>query len=123
MALAAGIDRKVVQEMLGHSSETITSDTYTSVLPELQREAANAIAALLAQAAGTPCITPRPAGADRSGLTRASQGPEDQTGRSPLKENAQATTMITGAPVVPAYEPLRNRHDLRTPAPRGWKRR
>ncbi|GAA2021078.1 tyrosine-type recombinase/integrase [Catenulispora yoronensis] len=44
LALAAGIDIKVVQEMLGHSSSTITRDTYTSVFDELKHAAAGAIA-------------------------------------------------------------------------------
>jgi integrase len=39
IALAAGTDMKIVQEMLGHSSITLTSDTYTSVLPEIARTA------------------------------------------------------------------------------------
>ncbi|HEX6518771.1 MAG TPA: tyrosine-type recombinase/integrase, partial [Streptosporangiaceae bacterium] len=45
--LAANVDIKIVQEMLGHSSRAITSDTYTSVLPEVARAAAEAAAALL----------------------------------------------------------------------------
>ena len=44
LALAAGIDIKVVSEMLGHSTTTITRDTYTSVFDELKHAAANAIA-------------------------------------------------------------------------------
>ncbi|WP_263404749.1 hypothetical protein [Salinispora mooreana] len=47
MALAAGVDRKVVQEMLGHSSAALTSDTYTSVLPEVAHDAAEAAARLV----------------------------------------------------------------------------
>jgi integrase len=47
LALAAGTDMKVVQEMLGHSSITITADTYTSVLPEIARAAAQAAADLI----------------------------------------------------------------------------
>lgn len=47
LALAAGTDMKVVQEMLGHSSITITADTYTSVLPEMSRAAAQAAANLI----------------------------------------------------------------------------
>ncbi|WP_211348562.1 tyrosine-type recombinase/integrase [Saccharothrix texasensis] len=33
LALTAGVDLKVVQEMLGHSSSVLTRDTYTSVVP------------------------------------------------------------------------------------------
>lgn len=44
LALAAGVDVKVVQEMLGHSTSTITRDTYTSVFDELKHAAAGAIA-------------------------------------------------------------------------------
>ena len=47
LALAAKTDLKVVQAMLGHSSYTVTSDTYTSVLPEVAREAAEAVARLI----------------------------------------------------------------------------
>ncbi|MFE5089418.1 tyrosine-type recombinase/integrase [Streptomyces sp. NPDC056638] len=47
LALAAGVDIKVVQERLGHSSRQITSDTYTSVLPELMHAEADAIAAIV----------------------------------------------------------------------------
>jgi integrase len=42
---AAGADLKDVQELLGHSSITITSDTYTSVIAELEVERAKAEAA------------------------------------------------------------------------------
>jgi site-specific recombinase XerD len=40
LALAAGMELKVVQEMLGHSSIVLTADTYTSVLPEVAHAAA-----------------------------------------------------------------------------------
>ncbi|GGV45390.1 hypothetical protein GCM10010182_82140 [Actinomadura cremea] len=39
-ALAAGVELKVVQDMLGHSSIVLTADTYTSVLPEVAHRAA-----------------------------------------------------------------------------------
>ena len=42
---AAGADLKDIQETLGHSSITITSDTYTSVIHELEHERAKADAA------------------------------------------------------------------------------
>jgi integrase len=46
-ALSAGVAMKVVQEILGHADESVTSGTYTSVADELKRDAANAIAGLI----------------------------------------------------------------------------
>jgi integrase len=51
LMLAAGVDLKVVQETLGHSSITITSDTYTSVYPAVAAAATDAAAALVPRAA------------------------------------------------------------------------
>ncbi|XVQ09346.1 tyrosine-type recombinase/integrase [Spirillospora sp. CA-255316] len=45
LALAAGVELKVVQDMLGHSSIVLTADTYTSVLPEVAHRAAEQTAA------------------------------------------------------------------------------
>lgn len=50
LALAAGIDIKVVSEMLGHSTSVITRDTYTSVYDELKHAAAASIAAAITSA-------------------------------------------------------------------------
>jgi integrase len=50
LALAAGVDLRTVQEMLGHSSIVLTADTYISVVPELARDAAEKIAALILKA-------------------------------------------------------------------------
>ena len=47
LMLAAGIDMKVVQETLGHSARAVTSDIYTSVLPELARAAAEAVVTIV----------------------------------------------------------------------------
>jgi integrase len=44
-AKASGADMKDIQELLGHSSITISSDTYTSVVHELETERAKAEAA------------------------------------------------------------------------------
>jgi integrase len=48
LALAAGVELKVVQDMMGHSSIVLTAETYTSVLtsvlPEVARKAAEAVA-------------------------------------------------------------------------------
>lgn len=47
LALSAGIHPKVVQERLGHSSITVTLDTYSHAIPAMQEDAATRIAALL----------------------------------------------------------------------------
>ena len=57
LMLAAGVDLKVVQETLGHSSITLTSDTYTSVYPAVAAAAADAAAALAPRATGTEVVT------------------------------------------------------------------
>ncbi|HEY3034212.1 MAG TPA: tyrosine-type recombinase/integrase, partial [Streptosporangiaceae bacterium] len=60
VALAAGADLKTVQAMLGHASIVLTADTYTSVLPELLADAAEATARLvLAHAARRPPTRPQ----------------------------------------------------------------
>lgn len=41
LLLSAGVHPKVVQERLGHSQISITLDSYSHVMPGLQREAAN----------------------------------------------------------------------------------
>jgi integrase len=46
-ALAAGVDISVVQKRLGHSTSTLIRDTYTTVLDDLAREAADAVAAII----------------------------------------------------------------------------
>ncbi|MGS2619877.1 tyrosine-type recombinase/integrase [Micromonospora sp. LZ34] len=50
LARAAGADLKAVQDQLGHATIALTADTYTSVLPESQREAAEATARLVLEA-------------------------------------------------------------------------
>jgi integrase len=47
MALQAGVHPKIVSERLGHSTVAITLDVYSHALPSLQREAADAVAALI----------------------------------------------------------------------------
>ncbi|MGH3720552.1 MAG: tyrosine-type recombinase/integrase [Pseudonocardiaceae bacterium] len=47
LTLATGADLKIVQDLLGHSSITITADTYAHVLPELARETAEAAARIV----------------------------------------------------------------------------
>jgi integrase len=59
-ALAAHTDLKVIQHMLGHSSIVTTADTYTSVLPEVAHDAAQASADLIMRVARSVPRSRRP---------------------------------------------------------------
>jgi hypothetical protein len=43
----------VVRDILGHSTISVTANTYAAILPSLQRAAADRLAALLDAAVGT----------------------------------------------------------------------
>ena len=60
LALASGADLKAIQAMLGHASIILTADTYTSVLPDLARATAEAVAAQILKTARTPGLTAAP---------------------------------------------------------------
>ena len=47
LLLAQGVHPRVVMEILGHSQISLTLDTYSHVLPALEREAANQMDAVL----------------------------------------------------------------------------
>jgi integrase len=47
LLLTRGVHPKVVQDMLGHSTVTLTLDTYSQVTPTLHKEAAEHMDALL----------------------------------------------------------------------------
>ena len=81
LALAGGANLKVVSEMLGHSSITITADTYTSVLPQIARAAAEATIALVPRAMRTDDIGAAP-------ISHPS-GPRNDSGLSPTRKRAQ----------------------------------
>ena len=53
LSLAAGVDIKIVQEMLGHSTSAFTRDVYTSVVPEIAAAAAEAVAAIVPRRANS----------------------------------------------------------------------
>jgi integrase len=54
LALAAGVEMKVVQTMLRHADITTTTNLYTSVLPEVAHAAAQDIAKFIPRAAREP---------------------------------------------------------------------
>lgn len=49
LLLAQGVNPRVVMETLGHSQVSLTLNTYSHVLPALQRDAAERINAVLAE--------------------------------------------------------------------------
>ena len=54
LMLQAGVNVKVVSEMLGHSTVTLTLDTYSHVLPLMQEDAAAKMDALLGTEKAAP---------------------------------------------------------------------
>jgi Phage integrase family len=88
LAYAAGGDTKMVSAMLRHSSTSITEDTYTTVLPELAHEMAEALAAIVPRGAsgtgGLPSVSqegprgPADSGGEVKPLVRGLRG-----GRAP----------------------------------------
>jgi len=46
LLLTLGVHPKVVQERLGHSQISVTLDTYSHVLPSLQKQAASKLDAM-----------------------------------------------------------------------------
>jgi hypothetical protein len=80
LALAGGADLKTVSEMLGHSTITITADTYASVLPEVARRAAEAAARLVPRGPRTDPRQPGPIRACRR--LRPSAQRDERPGRS-----------------------------------------
>ncbi len=49
LMLRAGVHPKIVSERLGHATVAITLDTYSHVLPDMQRDAAAVVDVLLAR--------------------------------------------------------------------------
>ncbi|MEV0329105.1 site-specific integrase [Micromonospora echinospora] len=81
LAHQAGADLKTLQDLLGHSSIVITADTYTSVLPQVQRHCADATAHLVLTAARRTRKKTRP----RPGRTAPPAGPKQLPPPRPLQ--------------------------------------
>jgi integrase len=54
LLLAQGVHPRAIMELLGHSSITVTMNTYAHVLPAMMREAADKMDALLGEGRGLP---------------------------------------------------------------------
>jgi integrase len=133
LALAAGVDLRIVQEMLGHSSIVLTADTYTSVLPAVAHTAAEKVAALIVREGGLVPGTRRhrrrqPKRAHRRGHVRqggANPGPARRSrahppGRSaaPAIATATATAQHDRAAVTASLRPVQALVDNQ-PMPQG----
>ncbi|MFB9199450.1 tyrosine-type recombinase/integrase [Actinomadura verrucosospora] len=81
LMLAGGADMKLVQAQLRHSSISLTADTYTSVLPDVAREAVEGGAAMVprAAAAGSASTSGLPS---RAGRGRDTAQPLESAGQS-----------------------------------------
>ncbi|MFC1409447.1 tyrosine-type recombinase/integrase [Streptacidiphilus sp. N1-12] len=58
IAHAAGADLHAIKEMLGHFSIAVTSDTYTTLLPQVDRALAEAAASLVPRAQKLAIVPP-----------------------------------------------------------------
>ena len=100
LALAAGVDLRVVQDMLGHSSIVLTADTYTSVLPAVAHTAAEKVATLIIQAG---CLVPGTRRRRRRQATRTRRRARAQAG-------GRRNRMIRRSRAHPARQLGRPRH-------------
>jgi integrase len=97
VALAAGVDLRVVQEMLGHSSIVLTADTYTSVLPTVAHNAAEKVAMLVIRAG---CLVPGTRRRRRKQATRRRRrgGGQAQMGRGRAQRSRAHPARQIGRP-------------------------
>ncbi|MEV0368394.1 tyrosine-type recombinase/integrase [Streptomyces sp. NPDC050636] len=97
LAHAAGADLKDIQEMVGHSSITITADTYTSLFPEADRAIAEAAARLV----------PRARAASEEAAREAESEPDEaeESGPEPVPDTADPSGEISGPGDPSAHAP------------------
>jgi integrase len=61
LSLAAGLSMKAIQALLGHASYSLTADTYTSLMPQFEKEAADAPVGLVPRKGGDASDNSAPA--------------------------------------------------------------
>lgn len=107
LALLAGTDIKVVQERLGHSSRQITSDTYTSVVPELMRAEAEATVSIVPRATkATPAAPAASAGEDDALTAPDSPAALESLPPAPVPAEVPPQGQPTAARDTPAAPPV-----------------
>jgi integrase len=78
LMLAAGVDMAIVSKRLGHSTITITSDTYSHLLGGVGRDAADRAAALVPRVRRTAPTAPTDGKRDHLVTTSATDSPAEQ---------------------------------------------
>lgn len=84
---AGGGDLHTIKEVMRHSTITLASDTYTSLLKEVDQESAEAAAKLVQEMR-------RKVSGEPSGLTSGSPGPKNAKTSQPLKLGRDANTQV-----------------------------
>jgi integrase len=113
LAHDAGADLKTVQDQLGHSSIVITADTYTSVLPTIQRRCAEATARLVLNAARRTRKKTTAAGRRSRPDSRPKTGAPTPIRPASTKKQQVSVTRTTLGPrpgQAPARHPRRTHH-------------
>ena len=93
IAHAAGADLHAIKEMLGHSSIAITSDTYTTLLPQVDRALAEAAARLVPRMQKPTAVPPQDAesAAEPAKITPSAHASLTQTAPDEESEAADDT--------------------------------
>ncbi|XVU30696.1 tyrosine-type recombinase/integrase [Actinoplanes sp. CA-054009] len=111
LAHEAGADLKTLQDLLGHSSIVVTADTYTSVLPQIQRRCADATAQLVLAAARRT----RKKIKSKARKNRPDRGPQTST-PAPAKPKTGASPASTRKPAGKSQVTTRKQRDIAVPA-------
>lgn len=108
LMLAAGIDMAIVSKRLGHSTITITSDTYSHLLGGVGRDAADRASALVPRSRKAAPVTPSEGLRDHSVTTPPTDSTPEQ---APETEEPPLTQVNGGSAPEGVGRPCRTRTD------------
>ncbi|GLY67242.1 site-specific integrase [Amycolatopsis taiwanensis] len=108
LSLAASNDLKTVQDLLGHASIVLTADTYTSILPNLAHQSAEATAQLILNAARTTGTRLRPRRQPRTAPGRPPRPSPGDGGSPPAPPEMTAWCTATHTRKRTTNEPIRS---------------